>query len=382
MKKTKVMQFIFGLSTGGAETLVKDYAMMSPEDIESVIVIISDENTQKNVQTLKNKGISVISIRRNIKLKKLYNIWKRILFRYMPNLHRKACAKELSKIIRSEKPDCIHIHLEMLHYLEAIILELEGIKLFYTCHNLPSRMFTPREKKIATILIKQYNMKLIALHDEMKEELNELFSVTNTLTLHNGIDFDKFQEQKTSKSDARRKLNVSTDRYIVGHVGRFQEQKNHDFLIDIFHEVVLRKHEAFLLMVGMGELKDKMITKLEGLGLGGKYLCLENRDDIPLIMKAMDVFVFPSKWEGFGNVLIEAQVSGLRCVISNTIPESVMLSEQIVGVDLDEEAGRWADIVLDNTILNKKIYGDIGQHDMKNVINRLVEEYRGKTISN
>jgi glycosyltransferase involved in cell wall biosynthesis len=127
--------------------------------------------------------------------------------------------------------------------------------------------------------------------------------------------------------------------------------KNHEFLVEIFNELVKRKDNAFLLLVGAGRLKENIEMKLHNYGLDGKYLILSHRSDIPEIMKAMDVFVFPSLYEGLGIVLIEAQVSNLRRIVSE-----------------------WCDVILDDSIKGKN-NGDINTYDMNKKIKRLEELY-------
>ena len=130
----------------------------------------------------------------------------------------------------------------------------------------------------------------------MKNEVNELFNVTNTVVLNNGIDFKRFDKAR-NKEIVRKEIGISCDAFVVGHVGRFIGVKNHELIIQAFKKVIQIKKNAFLLLIGDGVLKEKIINELNTEGFNDKYLILSNRNDIPDLLKTMDVFVFPSKYE-------------------------------------------------------------------------------------
>ena len=141
--------------------------------------------------------------------------------------------------------------------------------------------------------------------------------------LNNGIDFSAF-EKTLSKEKVRKREGIPEDAFVVGHVGRFNKQKNHKLLVETFAEIYKKNPKAFLLMVGNGSLQKETEERLKVLGLEGHYLILSHRTDIPDLMKAMDKFVFPSNYEGLGIVLIEAQKIGLECIISHVVPDAAI----------------------------------------------------------
>jgi glycosyltransferase involved in cell wall biosynthesis len=241
---------------------------------------------------------------------------------------------------------------------------------------LTGKLTKKREEEgiAARHLIKENGLRLIALHDEMKTELNEMFGIDNTVVIRNGVDFKRFQNVKVSKKEIRKSLGIPENAYVVGHVGRFDRVKNHEFLVEIFNELVKRKDNAFLLLVGVGELEENIEMKLHNYGLDGKYLILSHRSDIPELMKAMDVFVFPSLYEGLGIVLIEAQVSNLRCIVSDSVPKEAFQTDLAVPVSLNKSVSEWCDVILDDSIKDKN-NGDINNYDMNKEIKRLEELY-------
>ena len=135
---------------------------------------------------------------------------------------------------------------------------------------------------------------------------------------------------------------------IVGHVGRFSPQKNHGFLIDIFYQVKLQYPNSKLLLIGddRGELADKMKDKVTDLGLTNSIMFTGLREDVADLMQAMDVFVFPSLYEGFPVTMIEAQASGLPCVISDEVPIECKKTDLIQQWKLNSPATEWARIII------------------------------------
>jgi glycosyltransferase involved in cell wall biosynthesis len=109
-------------------------------------------------------------------------------------------------------------------------------------------------------------------------------------------------------------------------------------------------------------------------------MILSNRSDIPELMRAMDVFVFPSLFEGLGIVLIEAQVSGIRCIVSDTVPKEAFRSDLTVAVSLNQSPSEWCDVILDESIKGE-CYGDLDEYDMNKEIKRLEKLYEGELYS-
>ena len=137
--------------------------------------------------------------------------------------------------------------------------------------------------------------------------------------LHNALDLDAYAYSAVKRSAARRELGIKEDAFVVGHVGRFAKQKNHDFLIDAFSELIKIKPDAKLVLVGKGELEDEIHAKVEKLGLADSVCFTGVRSDIPALLSAFDVFALPSLYEGMPNVVIEAQATGLPCLVGDNV---------------------------------------------------------------
>jgi glycosyltransferase involved in cell wall biosynthesis len=134
---------------------------------------------------------------------------------------------------------------------------------------------------------------------------------------------------------------------VIGHVGRFAPQKNHGFWLQIAECIAARCDNAYFVLVGDGELRPAFEEQVRQRGLQDRFVFTGVRSDVAQMMRAMDVFLFPSQFEGLGIVLLEAQASGLPCVVSDVVPPEAMVTErQVARLALEESPATWAETVL------------------------------------
>ena len=165
--------------------------------------------------------------------------------------------------------------------------------------------------------------------------------------LHNGVDLNVFKFDEEDRKAIREEFNISDEKVLVGHVGRFMTQKNHSFLIEIFSEIKKQNTNAVLMLVGgNGDLEGQVRAKIAQLGLDGSVIFTGVRSDIPKIFSAMDVFVFPSLYEGMPNTVIEAQATGLPCVIADTITREADITGLVQYLPLKDTSEKWASVAL------------------------------------
>ena len=160
--------------------------------------------------------------------------------------------------------------------------------------------------------------------------------------LPNGISFEQYGFSQSERESIRKEFGISDDSFVIGHIGRFMEQKNHKFLMDIFSEVCKTRKNAVLLLIGEGELQSEIREKVKAAGLADKVIFAGVRRDVPSLLSAMDIFLLPSLYEGMPNVLIEAQASGLDCIVSDTITAQAALTSSVERLPLGS-AKVWAD---------------------------------------
>lgn len=193
------------------------------------------------------------------------------------------------------------------------------------------------------------------------------------LKLNNGIDLNDYRYNSNVRKRIRDEFHIQ-DEYVIGHVGRFNRQKNHEFLIDIFNAYIKMNPHTKLLLVGIGELEDEINSKVYNLGLEESVIFAGQRQDVNALYSAMDVIVFPSLYEGMPNVIIEAQATGLPCVISDRITQEVVLTNFVVQLQIGNiddwcrEVNKIRNIHIDRE--NKTIINN--EYDIKNVVNTFV----------
>ena len=208
----------------------------------------------------------------------------------------------------------------------------------------------------------------------------------NFCVIKNGIDVEKFKFNPIMRQSMRNKFGIKDNQLVIGHVGSFSYPKNHEFLIDIFNEVHKKNPTSVLLLIGDGKLRHSIEQKVENFGLENAVIFAGVRDDVPDLMQMMDVFVFPSHYEGLPVTLVEAQAAGLKCFISDVITKEIMITKMMKVISLKENSNLWADSILAYDIpfyrgIEQKKLIDAG-YDVKNVVDWLTEFYIERQTSN
>ena len=170
-------------------------------------------------------------------------------------------------------------------------------------------------------------------------ESNEL------IVLKNAVNANKFTFNQNIRKTTRNSLGIS-NKLVIGHIGTFYKPKNHDFLINIFYELQKKQPNAVLLLVGEGKLKLSIEKKVNRLGLTKKVLFLGVREDVPNLMQAIDLLLFPSIVEGLPVVLIEAQAAGVKCLVSNSITQESDITGLVEFMSLKISPEKWAEKIL------------------------------------
>ena len=188
---------------------------------------------------------------------------------------------------------------------------------------------------------------------EMESFVNgENHSKNTVVLMKNAVDTDKFSYSADVREKVRKKMKISRDTLVIGHVGRFTHDKNQSFLIDIFKNVNSLNKKSTMMLIGGGKpkeeisYKEEIERKVQQLGLKGKVKLLGVREDINELMQAMDILVMPSRTEGFPVTLVEAQAVGLCCLVSDAVGYDINMTEKIQYKSLEEDASQWAQKIL------------------------------------
>lgn len=176
-----------------------------------------------------------------------------------------------------------------------------------------------------------------------------LFGEQKEITvLNNAVNVNDFKYNEQVRETIRKELDIG-DQMVIGHIGRFNKQKNHEFLIDIFKAVNDKNPNSILVLVGEGHLRPEIEKKVEKLGLSSNVKFLGVRSDIAHLMQAMDLFLFPSLFEGLPVVLVEAQAAGLNCIVSDSITSETDITGRIQYINLKEPIDKWVDKITIST---------------------------------
>lgn len=197
------------------------------------------------------------------------------------------------------------------------------------------------------------------------------------IVLNNGIDFEKYFFDYEKRQKIRKEFHIE-DKCVLGHIGHYSYIKNQRFLIDIFKQFHLKNKDSVLLLVGDGEDKELLLDKVNKYGLENDVIFAGFRNDVPDLLSAMDVMVFPSLHEGFPLTLIEAQASKLPCVVSDTVTKAAELSNALSFVSLDDDTDKWCSEIEKLVLINRNGIDNsavIKNFDIKNIAKKLEKIY-------
>lgn len=266
--------------------------------------------------------------------------------------HFKQYKKEMKEFLK-EHPEykIIHSNLEERSYLPLKIAKKMEVPVRIShAHNRPLGfdLKTPVRYYFRWRL-KKVNTHMFACGYEAADWLYGKKNRDKVIQINNAIDAKQFSYDDNKSLDMKKKLGVE-GKTVIGHVGRFFAQKNHIFLIDIFKSIHDKDPNTALLLVGGGELDDALMNqmkqKVKDLEIDDCVQFLGVREDVADILQAFDLFLLPSLYEGLPVTMIEAQASGLPCVISDKVPIQCDITGNTKVVSLSDSTNKWADHVL------------------------------------
>lgn len=275
---------------------------------------------------------------------------------------------ELKKIIQKNQYRIVHIN--MLSAANIVPLKIAsklGVpKIIVHSHNTnaPGRIRNYLHKKNMP-LIPQYATDFWSCSCQAAKWLYGEEKSENAVIIRNAVEVERFLFNAKKRRTMRESLDIPADTLVLGHVGRMEEQKNHAFLLDIFRKVLMKRKNTLLLLIGDGVLKEKLAEKAAQLGIEEKVRFLGRREDVDILLNAVDVFVFPSLYEGLSVTAVEAQCAGLPCVVSMGVSEETAVTENFQRLSLSDSAEQWAEKIIDsakklrNEQDNDKIYKEV-----------------------
>lgn len=204
-----------------------------------------------------------------------------------------------------------------------------------------------------------------------------MYGKSDFTIIHNAVDIDRFRFNIDIRNEVRKDLGIESN-FVLGHIGRFTLQKNHTFLLDIFKDLLFVKKDAVLLLIGTGELEERIRSKAESIGVADHIIFTGLRKDTDRLYQAMDVFVLPSLYEGLPVVGIEAQASGVPLLVSDSVTTEVKLLPTTQFLPINSGTSCWVEALLNLKVSDRSnAYLKVSQegYGIKEETNRIMKIY-------
>ncbi|HFI0789867.1 TPA: glycosyltransferase family 1 protein [Streptococcus suis] len=370
----RVVQIIGKWLGGGVESVVMNYYRHIDRTKIQFDFICDEDSTNIPYGEIEKMGGKVILIPPYQKVFKYHN--------------------KLKEVLKSGGYKIVHSHINTLSVFSLFAAKCAGVPV-RIAHSHSTTNKKEKKKNLLKQVLRPFS-KVFATDYMCCSELagrwlfgNKEYDNGNVYLLNNAIDLDKFKYDEEKRKKKRKELNIEDSTIVIGHVGRFVEQKNHRFLIDIFNEVHKQKENSILLLAGQGPLMEEMKEKVRNLGLEKNVKFLGQRYDINELYQAFDVFCLPSLYEGLPVVGVEAQATGLLCIFSDDMTKETKVLDTTEFLSLNQSVEEWAYTILKKyKLFKRKNYtNEISKKDLnikkeaKKLIQKYYEEYRRKVTN-
>lgn len=361
---TRVLQCIGTLNLGGAETMIMNiYRAIDKNHIQFDFVVAGKEigYYEKEATSL---GAHIHHITR--RSDSLFG-----------NL------KDLYHVVKENKYEIVHFHTQnaFLTVTQIMVARFGGAsRIIVHSHNTQDWR-SETLKKLHVLFRPLLNLLTTVKLSCGEEAALWLYGTNkNVQIINNPVTCDNYIYSNESYCSFRKDNGFDVDTTIYAHTGRFADVKNHSFLIDLFYEIYQEDSNSVLFLMGDGELREEIQKKVVGLGLEKNVIFWGNINDVNRKLIMSDAFLFPSKYEGFPNVVIEAQASGLLCFVADTVTPKVAITDLVSFFSLEENAKDISNTVIstinrwnkDRSVYNKLVRE---QYDVSTVVSRLKKIY-------
>lgn len=278
--------------------------------------------------------------------------------------------KDLKNLYKNNEFDFIHFNLMDFSCFERITLanKYSKAKIIIHSHNAGFGKNISKKTRILHQIGKFKLRKIEYLKVACGEQAGKwMFKDEAFEVFYNGIDIEKFTFNNQYREEIRDELQIDYNTILIGLVGKFEKQKNHEFLIKIFYEYIKYNDNCKLVLIGEGSLKQNIIKQVEEFNISENVIFLGKREDTYKIYSAMDFFLMPSLYEGLSIALVEAQVNGLKCYTSDSVDINSNISGNVEFLPLQKSAKYWAEYIFKN-----KIDRDI------NILKKIPEKFDSK----
>ncbi|MDD6403970.1 MAG: glycosyltransferase family 1 protein [Mollicutes bacterium] len=261
--------------------------------------------------------------------------------------------KKLKEVLKSGGYKIVHSHINTLSVFSLFAAKCAGVSV-RIAHSHSTTNKKEKKKNLLKQVLRPFS-KLFATDYMCCSELagrwlfgDKEYDKGNVYLLNNAIDLDKFKYNESLRKEKRKELGISDDTLVIGHIGRFVAQKNHDYLIDIFNEIHKKNNNSVLLLAGQGPLMEEIKNKAKELNLDDSIKFLGQRNDANELYQVFDVFLLPSLYEGLPVVGVEAQAASLLCYLSDDMTKETKILDITKFMSLNNTPEEWADNILDD----------------------------------
>lgn len=268
--------------------------------------------------------------------------------------------KELKRVLKEGNYKIIHSNINTLSVFSLFAAKCAGVPV-RIAHSHSTTNKKEKKKNLMKQILRPFS-KVFATDYMCCSELagrwlfgNKEYDKGNVYLLNNAIDLDKFKYNESLRKKKRKELGIKDDALVIGHIGRFVAQKNHDYLIDIFNEIHKKNNNSILLLAGQGPLMEDIKNKVKELNLDDNVKFLGQRNDANELYQAFDVFLLPSLYEGLPVVGVEAQAAGLLCYLSDDMTKETKVLDITKFMSLNNTPEEWANNILDDVKKYKRI---------------------------
>lgn len=309
----RILHVVSSMNRGGAETMIMNlYRNIDRNEVQFDFIshIKEEADYDGEIKRLGGRIIKIESLGRSGPIKYIENL-KRVMKKYGPF-------------------EAVHSHTNKQSGFVQIAAKLAGIDKRITHSHATS---WKKRDKLLQYIMKIMSTKFCAcgIDAGINSFGKKAYKSGKVYILNNGIELEKFSEiQEEKVLDLKRDLKLEGDALVIGHIGRFSEEKNHFFILKLSKYLREKKKKFVVLMLGRGPLKEEVKKKIKEMKLEKYVKILGVREDVNVVMNVIDVFILPSLYEGFPVVLVEAQAAGKRCLISNNISLEVDLGLGLV----------------------------------------------------
>ena len=336
-----ILQIAAHLTIGGAEKVARDIGMHANGEEYEIHYVIFDDDIGDYGKEVLNKGCKIFKFRE-------------------PSENYLEYFTELKKLMGKYRYTAVHAH--TMFSIGWVMLAAKQMGIPVRVSHAHSALIdgTGFVKSIYEFIMRKliliFSTHLVTCGEKAGIRLyGEKAYKKRGILILNGIDTESFRFSEAIRNTLQQKLNLQ-NKFVIGHTGRLAEVKNQSFLIDLMPDILKQKENAVLLLLGDGDDREKLEKKVAALNLNDKVIFAGGVTNVQDYLNVMDVFAFPSLYEGMPLSILEVQANGLPCVISDTVPPDVFLTDLIKTLSLQDEKQIWVETILNSHRTDKNDY--------------------------